>query len=368
LWIDLDRTYRVPEFSAEGDFAERLMSLSQRLINEYKARFSDRDGQRLTAAQVTELLYTHDLRALRQKISEYLEFKKSVWVLFDNLDKGWSTHGVDVIDAIVLRCLVDAGRKLVREMRKADHEFHCIVFVRNDVYDHLMRHSADYGKEMRATLDWSDPDMLREMFRLRLVSSLGAEAEKVEFERIWRQLCVAHYQGEETSSYCIERSLMRPRNLLKIFNHCRGFATSFRRERIEATDIEKGMKAYSEDLLQELDRELSDVFPEARDLLYYFLDSRSALSAEELKDIYQTAGIAADLHDKVTDFLLYYGVLGLRSSGTDYFIYAVNYDLKMLKIRAGRDPATAQYIINPAFWPALSISHPVSQVLDVVPA
>jgi hypothetical protein len=36
LWIDLDRTYRVPEFSAEGDFAERLMSLSQRLINEYK--------------------------------------------------------------------------------------------------------------------------------------------------------------------------------------------------------------------------------------------------------------------------------------------------------------------------------------------
>src|SRR5690606_18717590 len=120
---------------------------------EYKARYGETDANRLTAEQVTELLYSHDIRALRDRISAYLERKQSVWVLFDNLDKGWSTHGVDVIDTIVLRCLIDAGRKIEREMRRAGHSFHCIVFVRNDVYDHLMRNSADYGKEMRATLD-----------------------------------------------------------------------------------------------------------------------------------------------------------------------------------------------------------------------
>jgi hypothetical protein len=78
----------------------------------------------LTAAQVTELLYKHDLKQLRTLISRYLQEKRSVWVLFDNLDKGWSTYGVDVIDAIVLRCLVDAGRKIEREMKRADHDFH----------------------------------------------------------------------------------------------------------------------------------------------------------------------------------------------------------------------------------------------------
>jgi hypothetical protein len=83
-----------------------------------------------------------------ETISEYLEHKQAVWVFFDNLDKAWSTQGIDPIDAVVLRCLIDAGRKLERDIGKDAHEFHCIVFVRNDVYEHLMQRKADYGKEM----------------------------------------------------------------------------------------------------------------------------------------------------------------------------------------------------------------------------
>ena len=158
-------------------------------------------------------------------------------------------------------------------MRRNKHEFHCIVFVRNDVYDHVMRQSPDYGKEMRATLDWSDGDMLREMLRLRLVSNLAESERNKNFFTMWRQLCESHYAGEESSAYLIDRSLMRPRNLLKIFNHCRGFATNFQRQRITVEDINRGLLAYSQDLIEELDRELTDVFPEARDLLS-FLDGR----------------------------------------------------------------------------------------------
>ena len=100
-----------------------------------------------------------------------------MWVLFDNLDKGWSTQGVDIVDAMVLRCLIDAGRKVERDMRKDGHVVHCIVFIRNDVYEHLMKQSSDYGKEMRVTLDWTDPDMLRELLRLRLISGLPPESK-----------------------------------------------------------------------------------------------------------------------------------------------------------------------------------------------
>jgi hypothetical protein len=92
------------------------------------------------------LVYTHDIKELRELISNYLYRKQQVWVLFDNLDKGWSTQGVDPIDAIVLRCLVDAGRRVEREMRKARNIVHCIVFVRNDVYDHLMRTARTTGR------------------------------------------------------------------------------------------------------------------------------------------------------------------------------------------------------------------------------
>lgn len=266
--------------------------------------------------------------------------------MFDNLDQGWSTQGVDVIDAAVLRGLVDAGRKVEREMRKAGNTVHCIVFVRNDVYDHLMRNSPDYGKEMRATLDWDDADMLREMLRLRLVSSMDGDLNKVTFNDVWHVLFTSHYHGEATSSYLIDRTLLRPRNLLKLFNHCRGFATNFNREVIEEADIEKGVRAYSADLLEELDRELNDVFPNAGDLIYHFLDCPACLRREQLETIFKNA------HIDPSDY-----VLGIDAEATHYFIYNVNYDLKILKIRAERTGANTRYVINPAFHPALAVKN-----------
>lgn len=358
-YLDLRAAYDVDDFSSTGDFSERLLNLSQRLTNEYKGRFSGEDARKLTSAQVTELLYTHNLKELREQVARYLEFKESVWVLFDNLDKGWSTHGVGAIDAIVLRCLVDAGRKLEREFRREGHEFHCIVFVRNDVYDHLMRNSPDYGKELRAQLDWSDPDMLREMFRLRLVAGLGSDKANREFERLWRDICVSHYNGEESSAYLIERTLMRPRNFINLFNHCRGFATTLKHEKIEESDIEKGVAAYSNDLTQDLNRELADVVPTGtKDLLYHFLDAPAVLSRAALEKILGECDISETDYEAVVEFLLYYGVLGIRTDAHDLFIYSVNYDMKVLKIRAARAGDDNKYIVNPAFWPGLGIAPP----------
>ena len=354
-YVKLSEAYRAEGFSSEGDFSERLATLLQRLATRYGEKYGKQTGLRLTANEVTELVYRHDIRQIRTLISSYLRRKDSVWVLFDNLDKGWSTQGVDDIDAITLRCLVDGGRKVEREMHKAGHTVHCIVFVRNDVYDHLMRNSPDYGKELRATLDWNDADMLREMLRLRLVSGLNGDLEKLDFQAVWHELCASHYRGEETSAYLIDRSLMRPRNLLKIFNHCRGFATNFNRKKIEEMDIEKGLKTYSADLLEELDRELTDVFPAARDLLYYFLDTPAVMTREELMGVFDSASIGPDKHEKVLDFLLYYGVVGIRNADDEYFIYAVNYDLKMLKVRAEQGKDRTHYVLNPAFWPTFGI-------------
>ncbi len=355
LYLELQATYKVEDFSVEGDFSERLMALSQRISDEYRTKYGTGTEQKLTTEQVTELLYRHDLAKLRDLVSEYLERKATVWILFDNLDKGWSTQGVDEIDATVLRCLIDAGRKIEREMRKADRSLHCILFVRNDVYEHVMRRSADYGKEMRAVLDWTEPDLLREMLRLRLVSGLDSKVRNVDFDQIWPTFCVSHYGGEETSGYLIERSLMRPRNILKIFNHCRGFATNFRHVRIDEEDIERGLRAYSNDLLVELDHELTDVFPLARDLLYHFLDANAAMSDGELRSLIESAGVEKSNVRRIIEFLIYYGVLGLQTEEGDLYIYQVNYNPKMIEARAQRAGDKAFYAINPAFWPALNI-------------
>ena len=93
------------------------------------------------------------------------------------------------------------------------------------------------------------------------------------------------------------------------------------------------------------------------------MDANSRLSPSDVKNILNSAGIGEGEHIAVIDFLLYYGVLGILSGGIEYFIYSVNYDPKILKIRMGRDN-DAQFIVNPAFWPALSIAHAPSPLLD----
>lgn len=357
LYIELEKAYQVEDFSTEGDFAERLMSLSQRIAQDYRSSFGDADSTKLTTEQVTELVYSHDLRKLRTHVSNYLEHKESVWVLFDNLDKGWSTQGVDAVDAMVLRCLIDAGRKVERDMRKNGHVVHCIVFIRNDVYEHLMRQSADYGKEMRVTLDWTDADMLRELLRLRLVAGLDLQQTEIAFDQIWPKLCVSHYKGAETSAYIIERALMRPRNVIKIISHAKGFAANLNHQKIEESDLEKGVLAYSQDLIVELNHELSDVFPAAEELLYHFVDCPPELTEEQLQKVMLSAEIDRGDLQKVKEFLLYYGIVGVSGHVSRvHYIYDVNYDLKVLLIRAERSGDGARYVVNSAFRPALGIS------------
>lgn len=356
LYIELEETYHIADFSTEGDFSERLLLLSQRIVGEYQNKYGLDHLHKLTGEQVTELLYIHDIRLLRKRISAYLEQKRSVWVLFDNLDKGWSTHGVDEIDAIVLMCLINAGRKIERDMQKQNRTFHCIVFIRNDVYEHLMQNSADYGKEMRAVLDWTDPDQLREMLRLRLVSGVDRANSNARLDQVIPIVCVSHFKGEETVNYMIDRSLMRPRNLIKIFSHCRGFASNFNHEKIDEDDIVKGIAAYSEDLLLELDRELTDVFPASKNVLYHLLDKNAKLSKDDLEHLIREAGTPESDIQKVIDFLLYYGVVGLATESDEMYVYDVNYDLRKLEIRIDRAGEGLVFCVNPAFWPSLNIS------------
>lgn len=355
LYRELEAAYKDEHITEEGDFSERLLNLSIKISAEYKARYLNESGKRLTTDQVSELVYSRDIKTLETRISKYLEKKNSVWVLFDNLDKGWSTKGVDEIDVIALRCLIDAGRKVERDMRRSGHTFHCVIFIRNDVYDFLMQNSSDYGKEMRAVLDWTDPDQLREMIRLRLVSGLKLNKD-LPFDKIWPQVCTSHFHGEETFTYLIERSLMRPRNLLKIFSHCRGFANNLSHATISEEDIEKGLRAYSQDILVELGHELVDVFPGAKDLLYYFMDSKPEMSLADVIEVLTIANVDENDFNLVIDFLFYYGVIGLRTSNGDQYIFNVNYDPKVLQIRAELAGDSALYVLNPAFLPALGIA------------
>ena len=348
-------TYDSDQHVSEGDFSERLSGLLSHITSEYKARYGESSDVRLSGAQLTELLYVHDVRELRRLVVDYLILKDSLWLLFDNIDKGWPTHGVQGEDLVIIRDLLEATRKLQRQFERNDINCRTLVFLRNDIYELLVDHTPDRGKESKVALDWTDPDLLREVLRRRFVFS-GVD-DDATFYGTWRSLVVSHVDGEESSQYLIDRCLMRPRALIDLVNHCKSVAINLRHTRIEESDVLKGVSAFSTDLVTEIGLEIRDVLPEAEDLLYELLGASVRIPSADLDGMLDKVSKSPQQRAAFVEIFLWYGVLGLvRLDGSVTYIYSVNYDSARLRgLERQLQETGLVYEVNPAFIPGLEI-------------
>ena len=285
---------------------------------------------------------------------DYLRLKDSLFILFDNLDKGWPTHGLSATDVAIVRALLEATRKLERQLDRREVKSSTLTFLRNDVYELLVEETPDRGKEGHVTLDWSDADLLREMLRRRLLYSGLPDRP---FDELWPRICVSHVSGEESSQYLIDRCLMRPRALIDLANYCHGFAVNLGHSKIEVSDITKGITAFSSDLAKDIGFEIRDVFPAAENVLYAFIDEPQTVPAQKLTELLEKGGILPANIDAIIKLLLWYGVLGVRRiDGSVTYIYSVNYEIQTLSgIIRKLESEGLVYVINPAFLSGLQI-------------
>lgn len=352
---ELAELYRREDYDSEGDFSERMSMLMEKIYSEYQSKYGSTESVNLSSFEVTELLYKHDVKQLKQKLGRYLENKQVLWLLFDNIDNGWPTSGLKHEDLLMVRALIDATRKIERQFSSDNIKVRSVVFLRNDVYELLVKETSDRGKEASVVLDWTDSDLLRELVRLRIVSN-GLE-DDLDFKSAWLRLFVSHYKGEETSQFLIERSLMRPRFLLNLINHCKSFAINLNHEIIEGSDIEKGIAAYSADLLRDIGYELQDVSDETDGLLYAFVASSADLSEQQVMDTLLKSGLDQQKASRAVDLLLWYGFLGIRINSDDpKFIYDFSYNKALMDGVKKNSNQAVSLVINQAFWPALMIN------------
>lgn len=228
------------------------------------------------------------------------------------------------------------------------------------MWELLIDETPDRGKETRVLLDWTDPAMLRELVRRRIV--VGAGLPETTFDETWRTVCVSHIDGEETSQYLIDRCLMRPSFLIDLLSHCRGFAANLRHERIEQDDIRKAVAAYSADLVADIDHDVRDVLPQAESALYAFIEAPTRMTELDVKKALLAGGIDEGLTERVTDYLVWYGALGLCREGDEVtYIYSpdVNYSSQLFNAIRRKIAAAGpvSYAVSPAFWSSLSIKH-----------
>ena len=201
---------------------------------------------------------------------------------------------------------------------------------------------------------FEDEDSHNPQMTLAIMAQRLKQMMDDSFESLWPKICVSHYAGEDSSQYLIERSLMRPRFLLNLISQCKSFAINLNHDRVLEEDIEKGLTAYSTDLLTDIGYEIHDVENNVDDILYAFIGSKSVVKKGEVFKVLVDFGVDEQFLEKIFELLFWYGFIGLIINDEPKYIYDFHYSMKLM---AGiiKKKGDIEYLINPAFWPALMI-------------
>ena len=328
-----------------GDFSERLLHQVDRLASRF-----DTDATQFSAGALTQALFRDEIRSMSDAVGRYLTHKEGVWVLVDNLDKGWPVRGAAETDILIIRTLLEATRKLQRQLEDRHVDFHSLVFLRNDIYEHLIRETPDKGKETTITLDWPDPEVFKEMVRQRVESSteLGGS-----FDDVWPAIFDSYIGTQDSFAFLIARTLMRPRDLLSFLRKGVEVAINRGHSRVTDDDLRMAEEAYSEDMLWALSFELSDINQDYSEALLHFFRQPASWTQRQLQEMIEQAGLFSEEARALVELLLWFGFLGVQAAPGDepQFAYEVRYNVR--KLVAPINAGTGNYVVHPAFRSAL---------------
>lgn len=331
--------YGESEDTEQGDFSERLLNLVNRIIEQNSTLKSLN-----TTSEITQLIHEKPIRDLNDAIADYLSMAgRTIWMLFDNLDKGWPIQNVQPEDILLLRSLLEATRKLQRQYSNRNVDLSAVVFIRNDIYQHLILEPADRGKETPVELDWNDSELLKDVVGRRIAQSTGLE---LGFEEAWATFFAPHVRGEDSFQYILNRTMMRPREVLRFVRECVNTAINRRREKVNEDDILKAEERYSADALVDITLEMKDVKPEYANAAYAFIDAPTILSRQQVDDLLKKAGMPSLELDQIVDLLIWFGVLGIFVSD-DEERYSHEFERDPKRMSAGL--RSFAYCIHPAF-------------------
>ena len=323
LWNKIKDEYRFHRNIEEGDFSERINDLIDKIIER-----APKEKKILSTPEITQFVFLHDIKPLRELLVNYLKDKEEVWLLFDNLDKNWLVKKGHEYEVIILQCLLNGCRKLQRMLSKENVNFHSAIFIRDDIYSFFLNKIPDRGKDQVVYLLWEDIEVLKEIFKSRV--EMGTEISN-NADDVWSNIFDLHVKSQNSFMYLIERTFMRPRDMLTFINHSIQTAINRGHNRVSENDVLHAEKIYSRDLFQSLVNEIRDINPDFENILYCFLETKRNLYKSELIEILQQGGVPNEEMENVIETLLWSCFLGIVTSDfSERYAYSVGYNIKKL--------------------------------------
>jgi hypothetical protein len=345
-----------------GDFAVRLSDLTARIVDRYLTTIHGDQPIGPISSRTLEIVYGSEIRTVRDEVLRYLKLKGIVCLLFDNIDRFWTPTGFADVDTLIIIGLVECLQDIRKRFARSDIDFHWAIFLRSDVYEFVVHGMADYGKLATSSIEWTDREMLLRMFGLRILHGFGDKPPS--FGSVWQAVSVPSIGGQPTLDFLVDASLMRPRYLIRLFETARRRAVSLGREKIEESDYRIAVEELGWQVLEDFDRELADIVPDAKHLLFEvsLLGDRTSLS--KLRQVVRAKVGKETLVEPVIDILIWAGCIGVTTESGIRYISDCGFKRPFIRALMRSDdtpsiifhPTLASIFAAPAAAPAQSAS------------
>ncbi len=349
--LEIERELNRLGISEAGDFTLRINRLSSYVLEEIKA--NSKVGQTLPPDKLTNIVFRGGVGDAKRLMRKHAQRWEHLTFLFDNIDKGWATDGVDELDVRLVRLLLESLEKVRSDLAVEGKEFIFVVFLRNDVFELMVSGTPDKGKDAVTRIDWTQRANLKRVIYLRLQAS--TLDKRRSFSELWDRFFPPAVQGRDTFEYFADHCLMRPRFLIAITENAISNAINRGHRKVLEEDCIDGVKQHSLSILSDFAYEIRDVSGASEKVLNALAGMTRYVTKGEITDRFERANVIAhNDSEKLFNYLLWYGVLGVVNiNSVECFIYDFDYNMSRLQAEAETQAEEPLYVFNAALHVAL---------------
>ena len=216
-----------------------------------------------------------------------------VRIAIDGLDQGWDPEMSDAVQLLV--ALIDEAHALEQRHRP---RLKMSIFALEEIYRDVASSDRDRDKRSVERYSW-DKDQLADMIGSRILEVTSGRQYQEDPRNAWSMLFDDQVNGLDTFDYVVERSLMRPRHVLRFCREALIKANNRRHLSVSADDILESEEQYSNQLIDDLSLEYSDRYPGIGDIISELLEIEEQISFEDFREringVFAAGGVSNDV-------------------------------------------------------------------------
>lgn len=348
---------REPELRVDLPFATRL----EECLAHLNAQIQDdlRLGKEEHKTTISEALHEKTIPVLLGRLLAVMGDFRHIYILIDNLDKGWDRQADLPLLSEILLGLLGASSRVKSEISRGQRnlpgsELRLVLFLRADIFEHVRLVAREPDKLNPAILRWDDLELLARVVEERY--SLTTDTPPIE---LWNKWFCPSVKGIPTREYVLKTVLPRPRDLLYLVNAALEVAINRSHARIEETDLIDAEKRYSQFCFDSILVENGVSVIKLEEILYEFAGSRPIVDRQSVEAVLFKGKVPEDRVDAMIEHLVRLGFFGVEIKGDRWAfledLHEYRRDIALAEKYAEQGGSAQRFKVNPAYWAFLGI-------------